>query len=86
MTENLITVKVKLFAIYQEVYQQEEITLSLSSETQIKQVLDLINQEKPELNKWLNLTRLAVNFDFVSEDYLLKNGDEIALIPPVSGG
>ena len=30
--------------------------------------------------------RLAVNLRFVEADELLREGDEIALIPPVSGG
>ena len=28
----------------------------------------------------------AVNMEYVSSDHLLREGDEVALIPPVSGG
>lgn len=31
-------------------------------------------------------TRLARNGEYVSDDAVLQTGDEIALIPPVSGG
>ncbi len=86
MKENLITVTVKLFAAYQEVYHQDEIVLTFPSQTRVIEVLNKIIEDKPELEKWRNLTRLAVNLDFVSEDFILSNGDEIALIPPVSGG
>ena len=86
MKENLITVTVKLFAAYQEVYNQDEIVLTFPSQTRVIEVLNKIIEDKPELEKWRNLTRLAVNLDFVSEDFILSNGDEIALIPPVSGG
>jgi molybdopterin synthase sulfur carrier subunit len=86
MTQNSINVTVKLFAIYQEVYQQEEIILSTQEKTPISEILNTIIEEKPVLKKWRNLTRFAVNFDFVDEDYILQDGDEIALIPPVSGG
>ncbi|MBL1210989.1 MoaD/ThiS family protein [Geminocystis sp. GBBB08] len=82
----LITVKIKLFAIYQEIYQQEEITLKISEKSQVKDILKIIIQEKPALKKWENLTKLAVNLEFVSPDFEVKDGDEIALIPPVSGG
>lgn len=86
MKENLITVTVKLFAAYQEVYQEDEIVLAFPYETRVIEVLNKIIEDKSELEKWRNLTRLAVNLDFVGEDFILSNGDEIALIPPVSGG
>lgn len=33
-----------------------------------------------------NQLRVAVNDDFCEWDYLLKDGDKIVFIPPVSGG
>jgi molybdopterin converting factor small subunit len=30
--------------------------------------------------------KLAVNADYVSDDYVLKENDEVVIIPPVSGG
>lgn len=40
----------------------------------------------PTLAGLAKTTRLAVNQEFLSEDRLLSVHDEIALIPPVSGG
>lgn len=31
-------------------------------------------------------TLIAVNMDYVSRDYTVKDGDEVAFFPPVSGG
>jgi len=42
--------------------------------------------EHPELNQWRNLTRFGVNLQFVEPDAILQDGDEVVLIPPVSGG
>ena len=36
--------------------------------------------------EWLAALRLAVNEEVASPDTLLKDGDELALLPPVSGG
>ncbi|WP_373481142.1 molybdopterin converting factor subunit 1 [Geminocystis sp.] len=83
---DLITVKVKLFAIYQEVYQQDEITLKIPQKSQVKDILNVIFEQKPELAKWGKITKLAVNLEFVNPNFVIKHGDEIALIPPVSGG
>ncbi len=81
-----ITVKIKLFAAYQESYQTPELILILPEKTTVNKLLDRIINEKPELEKWRNLTRFGVNLEFVEPDTQLNNGDEIVLIPPVSGG
>lgn len=86
MTTNLITVKVKLFAIYAEIYKKEELTLNIPDQTKVKDILDIILQKQPSLKNWEKITKLAVNLEFVSPNFQVKNGDEIALIPPVSGG
>lgn len=86
MSLNFIKVKVKLFAVYQEIYKQEEISLNIPEKSQVKDILKIIIQEKPSLKNWENITKLAVNLEFVTPDFEVKDGDEIALIPPVSGG
>ena len=40
----------------------------------------------PQLAGLRKVTRLAVNQRFTREDLLLRETDELALIPPVSGG
>ena len=86
MAVNYITVQVKLFAIYQEVYQQEEISFNLPEKSKAQDIFNLMIKEYPQLASWQSITKLAVNLDFVSPDFLLSDGDEVALIPPVSGG
>ena len=81
-----ISVTVKLFAAYQEAYQVSELMLELPPETTVALVLDQLVNEHPELNQWRNLTRFGVNLQFVEPDTTLQNGDEVVLIPPVSGG
>ena len=81
-----INVTVKLFAAYQEAYGVSELMLELPPETTVALVLDQLVNEHPELNQWRNLTRFGVNLQFVEPDTTLQNGDEVVLIPPVSGG
>jgi molybdopterin synthase sulfur carrier subunit len=49
-------------------------------------VCDRLITQQPKLNQWRELTRFGVNLQFVEPDTLLQNGDEVVLIPPVSGG
>lgn len=86
MSFNPITVTIKLFAAYQEAYNVPELELKFPPQTSVQAVLDRVLQEHPELEKWRNLTRFGVNLQFVDSDTPLQDGDEIVLIPPVSGG
>jgi molybdopterin synthase sulfur carrier subunit len=81
-----ITVVVKLFAVYQEVLGLEEIQLSLPNHTPVAEVLEQLLQTYPELKPWQTLTRFGVNLQLVGAETLLRDGDEVVLIPPVSGG
>ncbi|MGD2182709.1 MoaD/ThiS family protein [Lusitaniella coriacea] len=82
----MIAITVKLFAAYQEAYNLPELNLEVPLHTPVSEVLNRILREHPELEQWRNLTRFGVNFQFVEPDTILQNGDEVALIPPVSGG
>lgn len=86
MSDSLITITVKLFAAYQEAYGVSELCLSFPPQTSVKKVLDTLLKEHPELQEWSNLTRFGVNLQFVDADTILQDGDEVVLIPPVSGG
>lgn len=81
-----ITVIVKLFAAYQEAYGIPELTLELPSGTTVAQIRDCLITEHPELEQWRDLTRFGINLQFVEPETVVQNGDEVVLIPPVSGG
>lgn len=86
MSSSLIKVTVKLFAAYQEAYGVEELILEFPPGTQVKTVCDCLIDEYPQLEQWRNVTRFGINFEFVAPETSLQDGDEVVLIPPVSGG
>lgn len=86
MTQPLITVTVKLFAAYQEAYGVPELVLELPQGSPVAKVGDRLRAEHPELQQWQSLTRYGINLQFVSPETQLTEGDEVVLIPPVSGG
>jgi molybdopterin synthase sulfur carrier subunit len=90
MTKNTqqtsINITVKLFAAYQEAYGVPELKLEFPPQTSVIAVLDYLVDRQPKLEQWRNLTRFGVNLQFVDGNTLLQNGDEVVLIPPVSGG
>jgi sulfur-carrier protein len=86
MLDRGITITVKLFAAYQEAYGQPEVVLELPEGTTMAQVCDRICSPYPELNTLKPITRYGINLTFVDAQTPVQNGDEVVLIPPVSGG
>ncbi len=86
MSKSAITVTVKLFAAYQEAYGVSELGLEFPDGTPVSAVCDRLIAEHPELTQWRDITRFGINLIFVEPDTLLQQGDEVVLIPPVSGG
>ena len=80
-----IRVRVRLFAAYREaaggITQLEE-TLEAGARVNdlVRQLLDRV----PNLASTNGL--MAVNQEYVGPDFTLHEGDEVAFIPPVSGG
>jgi molybdopterin synthase sulfur carrier subunit len=77
-------VKVLAFGIAKEIFGKPSITI----ETKGDKTLDLkvaLEKQYPRL-KQLRSYMLAVNNEYALDDGVLTETDEIALIPPVSGG
>ncbi|NEP13015.1 MAG: MoaD/ThiS family protein [Symploca sp. SIO2C1] len=86
MIQPSLTITVKLFAAYQEAYGVPELKLEFPCSTPVSAVQQHLLAEHPELEQWRNLTRFGINLEFVESDTILRDGDEVVLIPPVSGG
>jgi sulfur-carrier protein len=86
MSNSAITITIKLFAVYQEAYGVPQLVWEFPNGTPVSAVCDRLIAERPELAKWRDVTRFGINLIFVEPDTVLKNGDEVVLIPPVSGG
>ena len=74
-------VEVRLFAMLRERAGASSVTLDLPAGARVRDALD----ELSELAAGLPLV-MAVNREYASEERVLEPDDELALIPPVSGG
>ncbi len=83
---NEITITLKLFAVYQETVGVSEKAMILPSGTTAGGVRDRLIADHPTLSAWKDLTRFGINLQFAEDSTPLQNGDELVLIPPVSGG
>ncbi len=82
-----ITVTIKLFAMIRESVGANEILLTLSGNPPtVLMVREHLLSEYPLLMPLLSFSQIAVNEELVEDSTPLKEGDEVAILPPVSGG
>lgn len=79
-------VKVKFFASHRRVVGKSELDIELEEKTTINKLMEMLIDKYPKLKKLDKYTKASLNHKFVKRSELLKNGDEIALFPPVEGG
>ncbi|MBM4165527.1 MAG: molybdopterin converting factor subunit 1 [Ignavibacteria bacterium] len=82
----MITVKVKLFAMIRDLFCADEMQFSIEEKTSVEKILELLSEKNNRIEEWKPFLRIAVNCEYVTFDCLLRNNDEVAIIPPVSGG
>jgi len=81
-----MTIKVKLFAILRERAGAAEISQQIAEGSTVAQVWQTLQNDYPKLAGPTFRLLYAVNQNYVSPDHVLRDGDELAIIPPVSGG
>lgn len=79
-------VTVRLFSLAKDMAGFDEREFEINHPGVAADVLPYLIRENERFRDWKNSLRLAVNCEYVSGDHPLKEGDEVAVIPPVSGG
>ena len=78
-------VNVRLFASYREVVGAGHVVLDLPAGATVRDAVAELRGQHPRLSEVPELV-IAKNRDYVGLDEPIGDGDELALIPPVSGG
>ena len=79
-------IRTRLFATYREAVGRSELSLEAPDGATAGQLVGQLRAEHPQLGRAAENAMLAVNQEYVGPDFRLHDGDELALIPPVSGG
>jgi molybdopterin converting factor subunit 1 len=75
-----------LFAGLREVIGQREINVTLPEGATVETLRTHIGEEYPLAQAILPMVVCAVGEEYVAPEEALREGDRVALIPPVSGG
>jgi len=77
---------VRLFASYREKAGESEIQIELPQEATVGFLATLVADRYPGITQRPDSLVIAVNQEYTDHLHGLSDGDEVALIPPVSGG
>ncbi len=81
-----IAVRARLFARLRELAGTDTEEVEVPSGSTVSDVYDLIRRLHPPLEMDRKAVRAALNQEFTDWDAAVADGDEVAFIPPVSGG
>ena len=79
-------VKISFFAHCREIAGKESMEVELKEGATGEDLWRSLEAKFPEFEELSSFVALAVNEEYVNSDIVLKDGDRVSLIPPVSGG
>jgi molybdopterin converting factor subunit 1 len=84
--ESPMKIRVKCFAAAREIVGTGELLVEISEGSTLTQLLEQVRRQFPRLEGLAGSLLFSVNREYAPFDKKLAAGDEVALIPPVSGG
>lgn len=85
MNRNHMKIQLVAYGIAKDILQSSALSFPLPSGQKISDLKVELIQQFPRFADLQSL-RFAVEEEYQSDDYLLKENDEVVIIPPVSGG
>jgi molybdopterin synthase sulfur carrier subunit len=77
--------RIKAFGIAKEIFGSSNLDFHLQDGKNIKALKKELIKSYSEFDKLASFS-VAVNQEYQEDDFVIKEGDEIVIIPPVSGG
>jgi len=78
-------VSILAFGIAKDIVGSKQFELEVADDASVKTLKETLGEKYPEF-KALRSFAVAVNSEYGEDDLLLKGYEELAIIPPVSGG
>ena len=81
--------KIKYFSWLKDITELESEEIANKEIVDTNSLTKYLCQKYPKLEKYIfhdEIIRIAVNLEYITENTIISNQDEIALFPPVSGG
>jgi molybdopterin converting factor small subunit len=79
-------VSVSFYSYFKELTGCEKAEETLPTDSTLDELMKRLADRFPRLGDMRKSTLLAVGVDYQGRDYVLRDGDEVSLFPPVQGG
>lgn len=79
-------VRVRFYAHCREISGRDRLEVDLPEGATGSALWKILEEKFPRFKELSPIVALAVNEEYVRQSVQLKDGDEVSLIPPVSGG
>ncbi len=79
-------VKLLFFATIRDYFRTGEREVTINLPKTVREIFMSLFEDKTTAQQFLSSVRFAINCAYVSHETPVKDGDELAVIPPVSGG
>ncbi len=80
-----MTTEIIAFGIAKDIVGSRQISLDLSDGATVGTLKQTICKQFPDFERLRSLA-IAVNKEYREDDFVINSGDEVVIIPPVSGG
>jgi len=61
-------------------------SMELPKNTTVKELLSSLSMMHPKIRDMLNIVQISVNYEVVDKGTIINEGDEVGILPPISGG
>lgn len=79
-------IKIELFSVYREAIGEKEIEIEIKDDAKIKDIIQFLTKKYPSIRKFIGYAIFSINHEYADENRSVKEGDEIAIFPPIGGG
>ncbi|MCL4341617.1 MAG: MoaD/ThiS family protein [Candidatus Thermoplasmatota archaeon] len=77
---------VKYFALFRDITGTDMESIVIDDGSPVSNLLETIRKKYPDMERTNRDVLVSVNRIFATHELKLKDGDEVAIFPPVSGG
>ena len=81
-----VNIRVRFFATLREITQQRDLPLDIPEGASAEAAWQCLLRDYPTLRPHRDHLAVAINRSYADFDTALEEGDELAFVPPVSGG
>lgn len=81
-----MTIKLKFFGQLRDIAKLDETEIQIKENTTVGDLVWIIGERFPNLREHLKVVSFAIDSEYAPKEKVLEDGNEVSLLPPISGG